>query len=136
MDAEFVSIAGESCREMLHTAGECFRQAGECLAGDTQEDEWLQFYMRGKCEEKAHPGTLTHCLPFYFKVSSLCVRPLLYNRTPNIVWLQYRLSSSKIFLSWAIFYWIPYLSMYLKVGSHGMPFMVVNCCRLKITNII
>ena len=83
MDTEFVSIAGESCREMLHTAGECFRQAGECLAGDTQEDEWLQFYMRGKCGEKAHPGTLTHCLPFYFKVGSLCVRPLLYNRHPQ-----------------------------------------------------
>ncbi|WAR03684.1 CABIN-like protein [Mya arenaria] len=68
MDDEFVSIATESKREMLVTATECFRAAGESVAGEREggEDEWLHNYMQGKCGEKARRH-LREYIHLYFK---------------------------------------------------------------------
>ncbi|XP_052231892.1 calcineurin-binding protein cabin-1-like isoform X2 [Dreissena polymorpha] len=65
MAEEFVSIAKESCHEMLLTATECFRMAGRCER-DSTEDDWLYNYMIGKCMEKAGKP-LGDYLPYYFK---------------------------------------------------------------------
>ena len=75
MAEEFVSIAKESCHEMLLTATECFRMAGRCER-DSTEDDWLYNYMIGKCMEKAGKP-LGDYLPYYFKVIRYRVHPIL-----------------------------------------------------------